>query len=231
MDVITNLGYICYIIRKLDVNIFYQKMIIEVFNVLLLQQLITVIKRKSDSPHCWSVNMKQEEIWGVTWTHFLSLSPSELRLCSAYHRPGYWSNLPGGWPSTVCAYSEQETENGPDVYQSSWKAYDEKSNKGVENGTIISYESRTHNDQRNVGRLTTHVAVQYQFEWGYGLSILTYSLISEKGWDGMLFCLLPLHRSPLRFRVNEPSVWYSLRLSRSDARFMSICMTSLNEYD
>ena len=90
------------------------------------------------------------------------------------------------------------------------------------------YESRTHNDQRNVGRLTKHVAVKYQFEWGYGLSIFTHSLINEKGWDGKLFCLLPLHRSPLRFRVNESSVWYSLRLSRSDARFMSICLTSLN---
>ena len=38
---------------------------------------------------------------------------SKLRLCSANHRPGYWSNLPCDWPNTAWAYSEQETENGP----------------------------------------------------------------------------------------------------------------------
>ena len=38
---------------------------------------------------------------------------NELRLCSANHRPGYWSYLPCDWPSTAWAYSEQETENGP----------------------------------------------------------------------------------------------------------------------
>ena len=47
------------------------------------------------------------------WAHFLSLARSKLRLCSANHRPGYWSNLPCDWPSTVWAYSEQGTENGP----------------------------------------------------------------------------------------------------------------------
>ena len=44
---------------------------------------------------------------------FLSLARSKLRLCSANHRPGYWSNLPCDWQSTAWAYSEQETENGP----------------------------------------------------------------------------------------------------------------------
>ena len=44
---------------------------------------------------------------------FLSLAWSKLRLCSANHRPGYWSNLPCDWPSTAWAYSGQETENGP----------------------------------------------------------------------------------------------------------------------
>ena len=38
---------------------------------------------------------------------------SVFRLCSANHRPGYWSNLPCDWLSTAWAYSEQETENGP----------------------------------------------------------------------------------------------------------------------
>ena len=44
---------------------------------------------------------------------FLSLAQSKLRLCSANHRPGHWSNLPCDWPSTAWAYSEQETENRP----------------------------------------------------------------------------------------------------------------------
>ena len=48
-----------------------------------------------------------------TWARFLSLARSKLRLCSANHRPGYWSNLPCDWLSTVWAYSEQETENRP----------------------------------------------------------------------------------------------------------------------
>ena len=43
---------------------------------------------------------------------------SKLRLCSANHRPGYWSNLSCDWPSTAWAYSEQETENGPRNVQS-----------------------------------------------------------------------------------------------------------------
>ena len=38
---------------------------------------------------------------------------SKLRLCSANHRAGYFSNLPCDWQSTAWAYSEQETENGP----------------------------------------------------------------------------------------------------------------------
>ena len=52
---------------------------------------------------------------GFFWirARFLSLARSKLRLCSANHRPGYWSNLPCDWPSTVWAYSKQETENGP----------------------------------------------------------------------------------------------------------------------
>ena len=38
--------------------------------------------------------------------HFLSLAWRKLRLCSANHRPGYWSNLPCDWPSTAWAYSK-----------------------------------------------------------------------------------------------------------------------------
>ena len=47
------------------------------------------------------------------WARFLSLARSNLRLRSANHRPGCWGNLPCDLPSTVWAYSEQETENGP----------------------------------------------------------------------------------------------------------------------
>ena len=49
----------------------------------------------------------------VTWARFLSLARSKLRLCSANHRPGYWSNLPCDWPSTAWTYSKQEAENRP----------------------------------------------------------------------------------------------------------------------
>ena len=42
---------------------------------------------------------------------FLSLAQSKLRLCSANHRTGYFSNLACDWLSIVWAYSEQETEN------------------------------------------------------------------------------------------------------------------------
>ena len=48
-----------------------------------------------------------------SWARFLSLARSKLRLCSANHRPGYWSNLPCDRSSTAWAYSEQETEYGP----------------------------------------------------------------------------------------------------------------------
>ena len=43
---------------------------------------------------------------------FLSLAWSKLRLYSANHRPGYFSNRPCDWPSKAWVYSEQETENG-----------------------------------------------------------------------------------------------------------------------
>ena len=49
----------------------------------------------------------------MTWARFLTLARSKLRLCSANHRPGYWSNLPCDWPSTAWAYSDQEPETGP----------------------------------------------------------------------------------------------------------------------
>ena len=49
----------------------------------------------------------------VSWARFLSIAWSKLRLCSANHRAGYFSNLACDWLSIVWAYSEQETEKGP----------------------------------------------------------------------------------------------------------------------
>ena len=51
---------------------------------------------------------------------FLSLTRSKLRLCSANHRAGYFSNLACDWLSIVWAYSKQETENGPSQHNVSW---------------------------------------------------------------------------------------------------------------
>ena len=58
---------------------------------------------------CYCSNPTSLDVQGP----FLSLAWSKLRLCSANHRPGYWSNLACDWPSTAWACSEQETENGP----------------------------------------------------------------------------------------------------------------------
>ena len=54
-----------------------------------------------------------DKMMGVIWVRFLSVARSKLRLCSANHRAGYFSNLTCDWLSIVWAYSKQETENGP----------------------------------------------------------------------------------------------------------------------
>ena len=48
---------------------------------------------------------------------FLSLARSKLRLCSANHRPGYWSNLPCDWQSTAWARDRKWTQ----VCMITWK--------------------------------------------------------------------------------------------------------------
>ena len=53
------------------------------------------------------------------WARFLSLARSKVSLCSANHRPGYWSNPPGYWLSTAWAYFKQERENRPRMFCSS----------------------------------------------------------------------------------------------------------------
>ena len=60
-------------------------------------------------------NAVLQELYNSAMTRacFLSLARSKLRLCSANHRAGYFSNLACDWLSIVWAYSEQETENGP----------------------------------------------------------------------------------------------------------------------
>ena len=70
-------------------------------------------QRPAAHPHQFSGRVPPPGLRYDTWARFLSLARSKLRLCSANHRPGYWSNLPCDWPSTAWAYSEQETENGP----------------------------------------------------------------------------------------------------------------------
>ena len=64
---------------------------------------------------CSKLSLDDQD-WGycMPWACFLSLAQSsKLRLCSANHRAGYFSNLACDWLSKVWAYSEQETENGP----------------------------------------------------------------------------------------------------------------------
>ena len=90
----------------------------------------------------------------ITSARFLSLTRSKLRLCSANHRPGYWSNLPCDWPSTAWAYSEQETGNGPwskvdlNLYGVTWPNVVVKLSNRVESRWML--HSQTHK-QRRVG--------------------------------------------------------------------------------
>ena len=56
----------------------------------------------------------KRQIWSPQVLGPFSVSArSKLRLCSASHRAGYFSNLDCDWLSIVWAYSEQVTENGP----------------------------------------------------------------------------------------------------------------------
>ena len=44
----------------------------------------------------------------LTWARFLCVARSKLRLCSANHRSGYFSNLAFDWLSIVWAYSKRQ---------------------------------------------------------------------------------------------------------------------------
>ena len=67
----------------------------------------------ADTQSCGTKKFMQIVCSSQFRAHFLSLAPSKLRLCSANHRAGYWSNLPCDWLSIAWAYFKQETENGP----------------------------------------------------------------------------------------------------------------------
>ena len=73
--------------------------------------LIYVIAAQYDALLCWPSHVIYLSLF--IRAHFLCLAGSQLRLCSANHRAGYFSNLACDWMSIVWAYSEQETENGP----------------------------------------------------------------------------------------------------------------------
>ena len=60
----------------------------------------------------WVFACNFNSMWSIR-ARFLPLARSKLRLCSANHRAGYFSNLACDWLSIVWAYSEQETENWP----------------------------------------------------------------------------------------------------------------------
>ena len=57
--------------------------------------------------------------WRTSPGPVFSLVRSKLRLCSANHRTGYFSNLACDWLSIVWAYSEEETKNGA-MYRRWW---------------------------------------------------------------------------------------------------------------
>ena len=64
--------------------------------------------RKHTSKWVWQCLQNSSHfVLASIWTGFLSFARSKLRLCSANHRLGYWSNLPCDWPSTAWAYSRE----------------------------------------------------------------------------------------------------------------------------
>ena len=95
--------------------------IASVFVILLIIQFpgLAFTARRTVICRClWHFSQKSSKahVSCEFWAHFLSLAWSKLRLWSANHRPGYWSNLPCDWPSTAWTYSEHETENGPGLF-------------------------------------------------------------------------------------------------------------------
>ena len=82
----------------------------------------------------------------------LSLTPSKLRICSANHRTGYFSNLACDWMSIVWANSEQEIENRPWFWHTSTHHYDDvimgALASQITSLTIVYSTVYSHTDQR-----------------------------------------------------------------------------------
>ena len=71
---------------------------------------------------CWGLpeeGGKKDSAQDNIRARYLPLAWSKLRLCSANHRAGYFSNLACDWLSITWAFSKQETENGPRI----WKGF------------------------------------------------------------------------------------------------------------
>ena len=110
---------------------------------------------------------------------------SKLRLCSANHRPGYWSNLPCDCPSIACAYSEQETENGP------WYMMSSSSDLGWSPGMHLcrraDWSLRTHPQRSESGDTMWHLPSSLAPD---GSSGKDYSYHAS----GLLSCIARPHR-------------------------------------
>ena len=78
-----------------------------------LSQVISLHYSAVQLLRAWSHH--HHDVWQMSHNRsgpvFCFLLKSKLRLCSANHRTGYFSNLACDWLSIVWAYSEQETEN------------------------------------------------------------------------------------------------------------------------
>ena len=77
------------------------------------------------------------------WAHILSLTQNNLRLCSANHRPGYFSNLACDWLSIVWAYSEQETRYEKWVNTATFTSFNIKMSKQCRNSHCKIHGLRT----------------------------------------------------------------------------------------
>ena len=112
---------------------------------------------------------------GETRTRFLSLPRSNLRLCSANHRTGYWSNLPCDWPSTAWVYCEQETENEP------WKIVPDQNE--LEWGNILRPKRNGHHFLNGIFKLISlNENIVFWLEYPRGLIINMPTLVQMMVW-------------------------------------------------
>ena len=115
---------------------------------------------------------------------FLSLAWSKLRLCSANHRPGYWSNLPCDWPSTAWAYSEQERK---------W--------------VLVFHEEGFHQSVPS-----QHVGMISMAQHTTAVTSMCFSSLVLRYWYEMqiYFYILPKKNSAHK-RVNEQAAWGAVK--------------------